>query len=342
MVIAVCGYGSSGASAVTDFLKGYENIQVVPFEFQILHQTDGLSDLKYHLVVSRERVSCNAAIYRFKRLMFNSIEGTRLRKLVGSEYDNIVNRFLSKIILIEWNGRSNYDPTDVSDRSKYRFIQYIQRGLSYVFRKINVNWHYPSYRTRYFSILEETEFDKAAKSFLKELFRAFGGDFKDNLVLDMALSAINPIQGAELIEDIKIISVSRDPRDTYICCCDEDYINRFMPREPVNSFVVFYRTIMNRTVWDSRCLNIRYEDMIYNYKETTDDIIKYLGLEKRPDNEFVYFNPNISVKYTNFFRTHPEYIKDIKYIEEELSEFLYDFCEYKPMNINIKYNGGIR
>ena len=31
MIIAVCGYGTSGASAVLDFLRGYDNLQIVPF-----------------------------------------------------------------------------------------------------------------------------------------------------------------------------------------------------------------------------------------------------------------------------------------------------------------------
>ena len=65
-IISVSGFGYSGSGAVIDYLKGYSNISVFDaVEFQLLHEADGLLDLRYFLSESRERISCNAAINRF-------------------------------------------------------------------------------------------------------------------------------------------------------------------------------------------------------------------------------------------------------------------------------------
>ena len=58
MIVSTCGYGSTGASAVLDYLRGYDNVNLLDsLEFQLVHEADGVSDLKYHLTQSRERIS---------------------------------------------------------------------------------------------------------------------------------------------------------------------------------------------------------------------------------------------------------------------------------------------
>ncbi len=339
MIVAICGYGTSGASAVLDFLRGFEELQVVPFEFQILHQADGLSDLKYHLTQSRERVACNAAIHRFRKLMYKSISGHRIRKIVGKDYTKIVEGYLYKIVLSEWKGRSNYDPVDLSDRSTNEFFCFLQQGITHMLRKVNKSWCFPGYRTRYFSIVDEDVFDKATSEFLMEIFSAAGYDLRNDLVLDMLLSATNPAQGMEYFDKAKAIIVVRDPRDTYIRSQVNVYLNSFMPQNSVKGFCTFYETVMKKSVLDERTMIVQYEDLIYKYVDTKKKIMDFLGYDHDPANEYKYFNPNISVKYTNLAPKYPQYNEAIQYIEQHLGEYIYDFGEYVPLNIESVYEG---
>ncbi len=333
MIIAICGFGASGASAVIDFLKGYKDLQLVPFEFQLLHQADGISDLKYHLTESRERVTCNAAIKRFRRLMFKSGVGRNIQKIVGANYKQIVDDYLDAITLAEWKGRSSYDPVDISDRSTIPFVFFMQRAATYLLRKINPAWCVPGYRTRYFSILDEDYFDKVTIDFLNRLFAEAGYDIKDNLVLDMLLSATNPTKGMEFFSEIKAIVVVRDPRDIYIRSRIQVFLNAFMPQSSVEDYCTFFRAIREKAKFDDNTICIKYEDLIYKYKETTERIMAFLGYDRRPENEFMYFNPNVSVKYTNLSRKYPERTKEIQYIEKNLEEYLYPFSEFTPVEV---------
>ena len=339
MIVAVCGYGTSGASAVFDLLRGYDDLQFVPFEFQLIHQADGLLDLKYHLTENRERVACNAAIKRFKKLMFSSVTGNRISKIVGKDYKRIVNAFLDKIVLSSWKGRSNYDPVDISDRSRNRYICFCQQSITYLLRKINSSWSFPNYRTRYFSIIDADTFDKAAREFIDELFHAAGFDLRNNLILDMLLSATNPSKGMEFFYDIKVILVTRDPRDTYIRSRENVFLNSFMPQNSVDDFCTFYRVNREMTIMNEQAMLVHYEDLIYKYQETKEQIKKFLGYTKDPENEFKFFNPNVSVKYTKMLDRYPQFSEDIKYIEEHLKDYLYSFEEYKPLNVTRKYEG---
>lgn len=326
MIIAVCGYGSVGTSAVIDFIKGYSFVQSVPFEFQIIHQADGISDLKYHLTISKDRVACNAAIIRFIKLMKYSVTGRRLKRLVGPKYYSIIDAYIEKIVQARWNGRSNYDPIDIGDRSRYSSIQFIQRAISYCIRKINPKANFPGYKERYYSILSEKEFDIATKDFLQLLLAEAGVNVSGYVILDTIFSATNPSQGREFFDDVKTIIVDRDPRDNYAEAQRLYYLNSFMPRGTTRNFVQYYRSSRDLSSRTCDMLKIQYEDLIYHYFETTERIMSYLGFADRPENEFQFFNPDISVQYTKRFTEIDQAI--VKEIEENLPEYIYEFPEY--------------
>ena len=333
MIISTAGYGSVGASAVIDFLLGYSDMKVFPFEFQLLHQADGISDLKYFLTKNRERVACNAAIQRFKTLALQSVCGRRMRRIVGSEYDKIVNDYLNSIIQVEWCGRSDYDPQDITDLSSFAVGQFIQRASTYCLRKINRNWHAQKYRKRYFSIMSEEEFDKLTRKFISDLLAVAGMKMSQKVIFDMAFSATNPMQGSEFFEDVKIIVVDRDPRDNYIAARLDTYLNSFLPRDSAEEFTKFYGSTRKHTIWHENVLKIQYEDLIYHYQKTTQTIMEYVGERIRPLKEFEYFDPDISVKYTKLYEKYPQYAEEVKYIEKHLGEYLYDFPRYNPRSV---------
>ena len=74
-----------------------------------------------------------------------------------------------------------------------------------------------------------------------------------------------------------------------------------------------------------KVLRIKFEDLIYNYDKELKKIEKFLNFKKEEHiNPKSRFNPEISIKNTQLFNKK-EYIKEVKIIEKELSNYLYDF-----------------
>lgn len=331
MIVGVCGHGEVGASAVIDFLKGYEEIQVITgVEFQLLHQPDGINDLKYHLTKSKDRIATNVAIKRFKKLKYSDL-GRRIRKEIGHQFDVIFDNYIDSIIQISWYGKSSFDPPDINNIHYYGLMGKIDRTINAVLRRLNNNWHFPRFKNRYFSMMNCEEFDGLTKKFLSEIFRAFS--FQDNkiVLIDMLFSASNPKLGTEFFDGVKTIIVDRDPRDNYIGARNAKATDAFMPTTDVESFVKYYKLLREKSEFDSDALYIRYEDMIYDYYNTTYKIMEYIGIKYRPQNEFKYFDPDISVRYTNFKKRLSCEAKTFEYIEQQLPEYLYEFKDYIPI-----------
>lgn len=328
MIITTCGFGNTGASAVLDFLKGYDRVSLAgTFEFQLVHMPDGLLDLKYHLVKNRERIACNAAIKRFKKAALNGWFARKMRNRLGAKYYNATIKYINKVSGIEWEGASVYDPGDVSNLAQNKYSHIFQAALSRFLRLINNDFHFPQYQKRYFSILGEYEFDNATREYLQDVFSIMEQDRTKDMLADMLVSATDPSAGLEFLGDTKVMIIHRDPIDLFIRANTHKATNTFMPCGDVEKFVRYYRSLMTNSIKYDKALYMQYEDLIYNYYPATQKIMDFLGYKERPENEFKYFNPDISVKYTRADLTYPGYDTEIKYIRQNLSEYLYPFPE---------------
>ena len=79
----------------------------------------------------------------------------------------------------------------------------------------------------------------------------------------------------------------------------------------------------------SRVLRIQFEDLIYNYEETSARVIDFVGIDPLHHTApRSCFDPAKSIKNTNVAKRYPGCENDIKYIESELKEYLYDFDKY--------------
>lgn len=326
MVVGICGFGNTGASAVVDYLKEFENITFFDdFEFQLLHQPDGINDLKYHLVRNKERITCNVAINRFIRLCKKSRIGQKFKKKIGKKFTEWYTNYINDLILVSWKGEnSSFDPIDLSHRPSGWLHDFFILADK-VLRKINPRFHLFPYRKKYFSIISDEAFDSITKKYLKKLFALLDIDNKNISVVDMLFSSTNTDLGMEFFEDAKAIVVVRDPRDVFVSAklCPQD--SRFMPNDNSKKFCIYYKTLMDNISPKNSLLILQYEDLIYKYRETTDKIKKFLKIENSPIDEYKYFNPKISIKYTNRIKLYQKYTKDIKIIEEELKSYLYNF-----------------
>lgn len=104
----------------------------------------------------------------------------------------------------------------------------------------------------------------------------------------------------------------------------------FLPVDNVETFVEQYKQIRKKQlrVSDKSKLFIQFEDMIYNYETSKDKIIDFLGLKNHlyPKR---YLNPEKSINNTQLYLLYPDMKDDIKYIEEHLKDYLFDFSKYE-------------
>lgn len=143
MIIATCGYGNTGASAVLDFYRGYDSIQLLDkYEFQLLHQPDGICDLKYHLTQGKERIAVDTAINRFIRLQKHGLFAEHMRELIGASYDDWWKGYIEELTQVTWRGISSaYDPLDISDYIGNKYIDWVIKYSDVAVRKINKKFH---------------------------------------------------------------------------------------------------------------------------------------------------------------------------------------------------------
>lgn len=334
MIISTSGFGNSGASAVLDFLRGYDILQsLASFEFQLFHMADGINDLKYHLTWNRERVACNSAIKRFHRAASYGRVGRELEEICGDEYRRLTDEYVGKLTKVAWIGASVYDPLDVTNFAKSKLRRALQLYINRGVRKLSHKFHFPRFQPRYFSIMDEEEFDGITREYFKKLLFAAGLDPKKDILVDVLFSATNPKVGTEFVDDPRIILVRRDPRDMFVRATEHQNTNRHTPCRNVKDFVCYYQLLLEKSVpWD-KALIVQYEDLIYKYYPTTQRIMDFLGYLERPANEFKYFNPDVSVKYTQAGKTYPGHEEEIQYIENHLAKYLYEFNDYVSVDI---------
>ena len=341
-IVSISGFGNTGASAVVDFLKQIDGLKVFDkFEFQLLHQPDGINDLKYHLTKNKERVSSNVAIKRFVRLLKKSRGSKKIKRILGKDYKKWYSDFLLDLIDVTWKGESSsFDPVDISNKPQGSFASLFYR-IDRLFKRINKSFHLFRHQQKYFSLLTEEEFDVITKKHLKILFKKLNL-CGDNVVVDMLFSSTNPLQGSEFFDaEVKSIVVVRDPRDVYVTSKLHPDDSRFMPNDTVEHFCIYYKKIRDTLLEMNNVLILKYEDLIYQYAEIKKTILSFLKVnEDRMINEMEFFDPTYSVKFTNGTELYKIHAEDVEYIACNLQKYLYDFgsvCDPRQNNSSLSF-----
>lgn len=335
MVIGTCGFCSTGSSAVSDYLKEFNETSVPDgIEFTYAYLPDGLLDLEHHLTkcVSRDDSSA-ISIPRFRRLINSNanyiIANSKLSK---NQLDSIVNDFINEIVPFRWRGSNRTD----SQLFPGWFRRYVGSSLfsQRIIPFLNKRKHkcvdcYP-YRNMDVSLYPEN-FIESARKFVDRMLEGMGADLSKIVVLDQPFPGNDPMQCFHFFGEAKAIIVDRDPRDNYIFAKEFLYKKgRFMPTNNVQEFVEYYKLVRRRNPAnpdDERILRIHFEDMVYNYDNATKIIRDFCGLPDNP-RPLSIFNPKLSIANTQLILRFPQYAEDVKYIEENLSEFLFDFTKY--------------
>lgn len=329
MIVGACGFGSTGSSAVTDYLREYDNFQVIDnLEFTWVSAVDGLIDLDFHLNHPHNRTSDSIiAIERYRKLYLRKRESYAQRGLSPEVFDKSVETFLNAVIMTSWKwisldgGRKPY--WDKILRKLFNKTHFISKWEIKHGRQWN---HYPL-EDVYLSVSPEN-FLEAAQKHVREILAGLGADLSKPLILDQPFPGNNPQACFKFYDDPYAIVVDRDPRDNYVFAKTK-LLGRFhlMPINHVEDFVKYYRALRRDqpyTKSNERILSIKFEDMVYHYDEATKKIRDFLHLPENPNPKSI-FDPAISMPNTQVWKRFPQFAKDIEYIERELPEYLFDY-----------------
>lgn len=340
MIIGTCGFGSTGSSVISDYLLEYKdnNIQVLDsIEFTWAFDVDSLIDLENHLTNPHNRT--DGSIIAIKRYIEHMKRCERIYEKCGglnhTALEDSVHRFLNSIIDVSWDWFMCTSKMGMFEKL-FKQSLLIQRVIPFFEKKRGKQLHcYPMEKV-HLSIHPEN-YEEYAKEHLRELLRAMGADLNKTIVLDQPFPGNNPQVCLKYFDDPYAIVVDRDPRDNYVFAKTKLIgRNHFMPVENVVDFVKYYRAIRDEQPYKNnhpRVLSLKFEDLVYEYDNTTKVLREFLQLPENPNPKSI-FDPSLSINNTQVFRRFPEFQDDIKYIEENLHDYLFDFSRYPTPDLS--------
>ena len=243
MIIGACGFGSTGSSAVTDYLKEYDNFQVLDkIEFTWVSCVDGLIDLDYHVNHPHNRTMDSIwAIDRYKAMSNRMLKKYRSAGVAPETFAKITEDFLASIITTswQWNIHATRNLWDRIRRSFYARFSIVPRW------EVKHGRHWEGYPLEnvYLSVLPKG-FDEKARKHVRDILLAMGADFSRPIILDQPFSGNNPQACFKFFDDPYAVVVDRDPRDNYVFARTK-LLGRFhlMPINNVEDFVKYYRAL---------------------------------------------------------------------------------------------------
>jgi len=338
MIIGACGFGSTGSSAVTDYLKEYNNFQVLDdIEFTWVSGVDGLIDLDFHVNHPHNRTMDSIkAIDRYRLMCKNKVKKFGNVGISPEKFIKLTDDFLDSIITTSWDWQihGSRNMVDKIRRSLYARFSVVSKW------EVKNGRHWEGYPLEkvYLSVLPK-DFDEKAKKHVRDILLAMGADFSKPIILDQPFAGNNPQACFKFFEDPYAVVVDRDPRDNYVFAKTK-LLGRFhlMPINNVEDFVKYYRALRKNQPYTEpheRVLCMKFEDMVYHYDETTAKLREFLHLPDNPNPKSI-FDPAISMPNTQVWKRFPQFAKDIEYIEKELPEYLFDYSGCPEPDLNGK------
>lgn len=338
-IIVATGYMGSGSSAITDLVSEFRDCQneYKNYEYVMLHCPNGLFDLEDKLLIGNNAIRSDEAIRSFE-LQMNKLYNKKFwwvgdyEHIISPNFKEITERYISNIEQFNYSGFW-YMHEEVDSKMFWKLL--IRKPFKILSRNRLCSSKVLKYNDGMrISYIKDKDFYKFSHDYIYEVIEEIAKG-KDNVVLDQFLLPFNLHRVDNYFDDrLRVIAVERDPRDVFI-------INKYIWPErqlcvpiPIDAkmFCDFYRNMREseKECNSKKVLRIHFEDLIYNYDREVKRIIKFLGF-KETDHilKKTRFNPDLSIKNTQVFRKE-EYAEEIKTIEKELKDYLYDF----PYEIN--------
>ncbi len=325
--ITCVGYHYTGSGVIDDLLRECDNVAqgVSEAECSILHVADGIADLEYHLIDNPHRTGSTIAIERFLR--YTKDHKRMYEKLFGKDWLPLCYEYIESISKFQFQG---YNFRQLYIRKPYtRYIILFHKLVNKIspkkFKKPGYYDYFPK-ETAYHALPSRELFLEKTRLFIEKLSNKIpNSDKAEFVVLDQLVSGNNPDYYMRYVNDLKVIVVDRDPRDLYIY--HHYRHDHMLPKDPYH-FCVHYKDIRQRKgeIDTSKVMYVTFEDLIYNYDDMKKKVFDFIGIS--PEHHVTprkYFDPAISIKGTQLWKTHPEYSEQVKVIERELPEYIYHY-----------------
>lgn len=329
-LITCASYYGTGSSAVTDFVSEFDDVHsFTDEEFRFVQDPEGISDLEYNLVENYNRHNSGHALKRYKRLV-DFYSGNRIFKryegFFHGNWKKYSYEYIDKLTSFSYRGWWQYDLMD--------------RGKFFYFRKriLNKLLHLTIWRNkpdRQLNTMKkevtlgthptENYFIESTKEYIENLFSSVSEGLP-MVMVDQIVPPTNLKRYLRYFKDIKVVVVDRDPRDIFVL---DKYVwkDGAIPND-VDVFCKWFKMTREHRKTDvletENTTFLKFEDMIFNYEETSRRLVSFLGLdESRHSKKKIIFNPDVSIKNTRTWERVECDPEEIKVIEKQLADYLY-------------------
>lgn len=330
--VTCASYGGTGSSAITDFLKEFDNVNSMgDYEFTLCHEVGGLSDLQHYLVDDWHRLKVDEGIYRFKKLAH------RIEKdyngYLNHQFSQYTDEYINTLTDCQWNGywhQQKFRLGSFEQFWKYKLPIRLRREIIKIKQKYS-DYELVPYQKRqpmYFAKPDNEFFDLTKKYMEKILSSADLEGKYEYLAFDQLVPTVNVDRYLNYFPNLKVVIVDRDPRDLYIL--NKKFWNEgWIPTEDVELFIQWFammRTTISKEIQNPNVLLVKFEDLIYNYETESVKMMNFIGLnENNHIRRQQFLNPERSKKNTQLWMKYNEYQNDIILIEEKLGQYCYDY-----------------
>lgn len=312
--IAVVGHGSSGSSAVYDYLMEFRGVvRAGPTEYRFIKERGGLIDLELAWE-NWSHWNCKSAVDDFRYIMKMHFRKMKYVWLLGKHFCIVglgdgrkhpacVNKFIKDVSLFEFNGYWFVDRNE-------GILNNIRR---YIYYKLNKST---------FTVLNpRVNFKKKSKELINSLVDDTAlSDNYSYCIFDQLVDPANILRCKGYFDNLKTIVVVRDPRDQFISFCNT--AKGFAPTT-VDAFCLLYKENMRSIAVDGSIIVIKFEDFVLNFEQESLKINKFLGLSDEDHLMQSYnFDKEKSASRIGKWKYYHDQLS-IKTIEKELKEFCY-------------------
>ena len=215
--IDISGFGHSGKTAVTDYLRQYNCVFAFPnhIEFELIRVSGGLLDLYFSIYESWSLIRSTVRINDFKKLVnrigtvqssanllsYFRASGHSYNRHFNGKFIDISNQFINKLIIAKQKTFWPYENLRVGPLSVF----------------------YNKFKTKFLNSLLTTEiyfsnrkdFLVYTEAYMQDLFREAVSNQHSHVLLNNGFEPFNPKLCIDMLGDAFSIVVDRDPRDIY-------------------------------------------------------------------------------------------------------------------------------
>lgn len=332
--VTCSSYYGTGSSAITDFVAEFDNVfDFTNEEFRFIQDPDGISDLEFNLVECFNRHNSGHSLKRFKKLVdfySGNIFGSKYSGFFGDKWKEYSYEYIDALTDFTFPGWWMYDLYDNGEWYYFR-KRIINKILHKTIWKNNPDRQLNTLKNvvTYCSHPTEEKFLRLTRDYIYKLFSSVVPDNKEIIMVDQLLPPMNLCRYLRYFDNnIQTVVVDRDPRDVFVL---DKYVwkDGILPNDAETFCKWFEYTRSHRKTenLDTDQIHfIRFEDLIYKYEETTQELIQWLKLDNfNHIRKKERFKPEVSIRNTQVWKKYPESLREVRIIEERLSEYLYEF-----------------